>query len=176
MIDIGTIPTNAHVWFFRCSILLHHRRQPWRQNGDVTIEGATRGVPPKRAAEPALLIYSLVHDLRCPPRFLVGYSSLFIGRAKLFTALRVWCNQCLHGRLKPDVLRPSIVGMRESVLKLRPYKSEIVSTTPSSRASHPPPVPSRMAFCWRVDGVLGSTCGGAARVCGASRAVCGGFE
>ena len=74
-----------------------------------------------------------------PPhrRFSGGCSSPFMRLAQQhLTALRAWCKLCLPGRWKPDVLRPGIVGMRESmVIRLRPCMT--MSTPPPPPLVHP---------------------------------------
>ena len=60
-------------------------------------------------------------------------SSPFMRISQHPTELRAWCKQCLPGRLKPDVLRPVIVGTRgPMVTRLRPC---MTTSTPPSRPS-----------------------------------------
>ena len=57
---------------------------------------------------------AVIHMQESPPQkqFSVGCSSAFMRRSQHLMAPDAWCNQCLPGRLTPDVLRPGIVGMR----------------------------------------------------------------
>ena len=57
---------------------------------------------------------AVIHMQESPARtrFSVGCSSAFMRRSQHLMAPDAWCNQCLPGRLTPDVLRPGIVGMR----------------------------------------------------------------
>ena len=69
-----------------------------------------------------------------PKRFLVACSSPFMRLAGHLMALRAWCKRCLPGRWKADVLCPSIVGVRGSmVIRLWPY---MIMSTPVP----PPPL------------------------------------
>ena len=55
--------------------------------------------------------------------------------AEPFKALRAWCKQCLSGPLKPDMLRPGIVGMRGS----NSYGHTTTAMHKLSNPPHPPP-------------------------------------
>ena len=60
----------------------------------------------------------VIHMRENPPlkRFSVGCSSPFMRLAGHLTfCFALECKQCLPGRLKPDMLRPGMVGMRESM-------------------------------------------------------------
>ena len=75
------------------------------------------------------VIHAVIHTQENPPqtRFLVGCSSPFMRLAKTPDDV------CL-GRLKPDVLRPGIAGMRGSMVKrLRPCMT--ISTPPPYRTT-----------------------------------------
>ena len=73
--------------------------------------------------------HAVIHTHEIPPRkrFSVGCSSPLIRLAEHLPALRAWCQWCLRGQSKPDVLRPGTVGMRGSMVRrLRP--SMVMST------------------------------------------------
>ena len=95
--------------------LVKTRRAPSRHSRDARVYGHTT---------------TAMHKLSTPPPPLLQH----------LAALRAWCKQCLPGRLKPDMLRPRIVGMRGSI----PYGH---TTTAMYEyrvhpASSPPPRPS----------------------------------
>ena len=68
--------------------------------------------PENKSIPPKLLSFA------SPPhkRFFAGCSTSFVRLAQQLTAFRAWCKQCLFGRRKPDVVRPGMAGMRESLL------------------------------------------------------------
>ena len=59
------------------------------------------------------LFEPVIHMQEIPPHkpSVVGCSSSFMRLDRNLTAFGVWCKHRLHGRLKPDILRPGIVGM-----------------------------------------------------------------
>ena len=78
-------------------------------------------------------------------------SSPFMRLAGHPTARRVWCEQCLPGRRKPDVLRHGIVGMPGSMVIHPNAAMNDIESSPTPRIPwselinippFPPPLPS----------------------------------
>ena len=84
-------------------------------------------------------------------RFLVGCRSPFMKLAGRPSTLRAWCEQCLSGRPKPDMLRPDIGGTRGFMaIRLRPCSRS--STPPALSRPRPPPLATRSVATKVADG------------------------